>query len=66
MTTYSVPDMSCGHCKASIEKAVTGADPKAAIRVDLDKRTVDIESTLPQPAIIAALDEAGYPATPAS
>lgn len=66
MTTYSVPDMSCGHCKASIEKAVSSADPKAAIRVDLDKRTVDIESTLSDPAIIAALDEAGYPATAAS
>lgn len=66
MTTYSVPEMSCGHCKASVEKAVSSADPKAAIKVDLDHRTVEIDSALPQPAIIDALKEAGYAATPAT
>jgi copper chaperone len=66
MTTYSVPEMSCGHCKAAIEKAVSEADPKAAISVDLDHRTVSIDSALPQPAILGALNDAGYAATPTS
>jgi len=65
MTTYSVPDMSCGHCKASVEKAVSAADPQADIKVDLEHRTVQIESGLPQPAILDALKDAGYAATPA-
>ena len=31
----SVPDMSCGHCKATIEKAVTAAG--GTVSVDLDR-----------------------------
>jgi hypothetical protein len=27
MITLNVPDMSCGHCKATVEKAVAGVDP---------------------------------------
>ncbi|KAE9625885.1 heavy-metal-associated domain-containing protein [Parasedimentitalea maritima] len=29
ITTFSVPDMSCGHCKSAIEKAIGQADISA-------------------------------------
>ncbi|MFT5061649.1 MAG: copper chaperone, partial [Polaromonas sp.] len=31
MTNYFIPDMSCGHCKATIEKTVLGLDPDATL-----------------------------------
>ncbi|WP_172329903.1 heavy-metal-associated domain-containing protein [Mangrovicoccus sp. HB161399] len=60
---FSVPDMSCGHCRASIEKAVKGADPAASLAFDQDSRQVEIGSGLDAPALTAVLAEAGYSAT---
>lgn len=60
---FSVPNMSCGHCVASIEKAVTVADPAAWVECDLDSRTVDIDSVLDVAQVQATLDKAGFPAT---
>ena len=42
MTTLSVPDMNCGHCKASVEAAL--APLGRQIVVDLAKRTVTLDS----------------------
>ena len=64
MTTYSVPDMSCGHCKATIEATVRAQDPQAALTFDMPGRTVTVQSTTPEADLRAALDAAGYPATP--
>ena len=47
MTTFSIPEMSCGHCKAKIEDAVMDADEGAVIAFDMDAREVEIDSTLP-------------------
>jgi len=63
MTKLNVPDMSCGHCKAAIEKAVAGVDAKASVSVDLDNRTVSITSTINDAALIDALKAGGYEAT---
>jgi copper chaperone len=37
----SVPDMSCGHCKATIEKAVTAAGGTVSVDLDWHEVTVD-------------------------
>lgn len=63
MTTFNVPDMSCGHCTAAIEKAVTAADASAAITFDMDARTVDITSTLNDATLTQTLASEGYPST---
>lgn len=62
MTTFSIPDMSCGHCKASIEAAVLKLDPEASVIVDLPARRVDITSTQPDQALVNALGAVGFPA----
>lgn len=62
---FAVPEMSCGHCKAAIEKAVTGADPKAALEFDMDNRVVSIESGLAAAELTEILSKAGYESTAA-
>ena len=65
MTKFNVPDMSCGHCKAAVEKAVASIDPAAKVQVNLDDRTVEIDAAVEDAALIAALKSEGYEATPA-
>ncbi len=66
MTEFNVPDMSCGHCKTAIEKAVAGVDPTADVQVDLAARKVRIKSDRSDGAMIAAIKAAGYDAALAS
>lgn len=59
MTTLSVPDMSCGHCKASVEAALNPLAGK--VEVDLASRTVHTEGG-DVAAMLRALDKIGFPA----
>lgn len=63
MPTFSVPDMSCGHCKAAIEKAIGGADSAAKIEFDMEARTIDVTSDLSLADLTALLGKEGYPST---
>ena len=64
MTTFHIPDMSCGHCKATVEKAIKLLDPEAHINFDMEARRVALDSAMDAEKVRAALSEAGYPATP--
>jgi len=59
---FHVPDMSCGHCTATIEKGVKAADATARVASDLASKTVEITSTLDAPALQKVLADVGYPA----
>ena len=60
-TSYSVPDVSCGHCRTAIEREVSTVAGVAAVKVDLDTKTVTVSGDrLDAAAIVAAIDEAGY------
>ena len=63
MLELHVPDMSCGHCVATITKSVQALDPSADVKTDLSTRTVSIETTADVKAVTAARDDAGYPST---
>lgn len=63
MSRFSVPEMSCGHCTAAIEKQIKTADGAATVACDLTDRTVTVGSTLSAEAVIAAMQKAGYEAT---
>lgn len=60
MTTLTIPDMGCGHCKATVEQTVRRVAPEARAEVDLAARTLATDAA-DLPAVIAALTEAGYP-----
>jgi copper chaperone len=62
MTTLSVPDMSCNHCKATVETALAAVPDTGAVTVDLTSRKVEVSGPAPAKALIEALDQAGYPA----
>jgi copper chaperone len=61
--TLSVPEISCGHCKSSIEGAVAPLDGVATVEVHIDERTVDLDydgTDTTFNAIVAAIEEQGY------
>lgn len=57
--TYSVPGISCDHCKRAIETEVAAVDDVTAVDVDVEARTVRVVGG-GDDAIRAAIDEAGY------
>lgn len=62
--TLTAPDISCGHCVATVQTAVGALAGVASVEADADSKRVEvafdpIRVTLPQ--IEAAMDEAGYP-----
>ena len=64
MITFHIPDMSCGHCKATVEKTIHALDPVAQIEFDMVARRISIESTTDAARVQASLADVGYPASP--
>ncbi|EEW24315.1 heavy-metal-associated domain-containing protein [Rhodobacter ferrooxidans] len=63
MITLSIPDMSCGHCSASVQQALGALPGVSGIVVDLNSRTVTVDAAPAPQALIAALDGIGFPAS---
>ncbi|RWG19719.1 MAG: copper chaperone [Mesorhizobium sp.] len=60
MLKLKVPDMSCGHCASTIEKAVKSVDPAARVTVDLRSSTVAVETKADETTICDVIKAAGY------
>ncbi|MCL1693476.1 MAG: copper ion binding protein [Actinomycetia bacterium] len=61
--TLNVPEISCGHCKSSIEGAVSPLDGVDKVEVHIEERTVDLDydgSNTTFDSIVAAIEEQGY------
>jgi copper chaperone CopZ len=56
---YSVPGISCGHCRAAITGEVTTVAGVSAVDVDLDDKLVTVTGD-GDAAVRDAIDEAGY------
>ena len=58
----SIPDMSCGHCKVTVEQALLAIEGVKRASVDLDARTVSVEysDSVSEDALRVAVSEAGY------
>lgn len=63
MYHLNVEDVTCGHCAATVEKAVKAADPKAKVAVNLEAKSASIESEIGPDVFIAAIEDAGYRAS---
>jgi copper chaperone CopZ len=58
--TYSVPGISCGHCKAAIEGELAPLDGVESALVDIDAKTVIVIGEITEVDVRSAVDEAGY------
>ncbi|WP_420453486.1 heavy-metal-associated domain-containing protein [Ilumatobacter sp.] len=58
-TTYSVPEISCDHCRTTIESALAGIDGVGSVDVDLDAETVTVAGG-ERDAVVAAIEDAGF------
>lgn len=61
--TFSVPDMSCNHCKMRIEKTMNESGRVKSLNIDLATKKVSLESDLDENELVALFDKAGYDAT---
>lgn len=57
--TLSVPEISCGHCKETIEGAVSPLGGVHSVRVDLEAKTVHVDGG-DRAAIMKAIEAVGY------
>ncbi|MGB9988868.1 heavy-metal-associated domain-containing protein [Massilia sp. SM-13] len=65
MYQLEVQNMTCGHCAATVTKAVKAIDSAATVNVDLAAKTVAVSSSAPLEVVRAVIAEAGYPVTKA-
>ena len=58
---FSVPDVSCGHCRAAITAEVERVPGVMGVDVDLEAKRVQVVGDAIDPEDVrAAIDEAGY------
>lgn len=61
MMTFSVNDMTCGHCVSTITRAVNAVDPAARVQADVATHRVQIESSQASAdQLSGAIRDAGY------
>ncbi|HOC20342.1 MAG: heavy-metal-associated domain-containing protein [Chloroflexi bacterium] len=61
--TYTVPNISCGHCVRTIQNEVAELEGVRAVKADLGTKSVEITFDAPatEEAIKALLAEINYP-----
>jgi copper chaperone len=58
---YSVPGVSCEHCRVAISAEVAAVSGVVSVEVDLEKKLVSVHGTgVDDAQVRAAIDEAGY------
>ena len=59
---FTVPEISCGHCKETIESIINSLDNVETVNVDIDQKSVVVNSSsdLDLPLVSRMLDEQGY------
>ena len=61
--TYTVPGMSCDHCKHAVTQELLAVAGVEAVDVDLDSKLVTVRGAgLDDETLRSAIDEAGYEA----
>ena len=57
-TTFTVPDMTCGHCEKTIRNALNEALPGAEVSINLSSHKVVVDGDAE--TAMAAMHEVGY------
>lgn len=63
--TFSIPEISCGHCTSSIESALKELAGVNAVLTSIENKSATVEFTAEtnEAAIIEAIDNIGFTAT---
>lgn len=64
MTQFNISGMSCAACVARVEKAVNSVEGVSSCSVSLLTNSMGVEGTADEKAIIKAVENAGYGASP--
>ena len=62
---FKIDNMTCGGCARSVTRAIQKLDPAAQVEADQASHEAKVQSSADPGALLAALAEAGYPATQA-
>ena len=59
---FTVPEISCGHCKDTIESTLNNFESIESVSVDIEKKSVEVisSSDLDMMDVSQLLDEQGY------
>lgn len=61
--TFRVPEVSCGHCKSSIETALQPLNGVVEAEVNLDAKVVSVDfddAVVDRASVVRAIESAGY------
>ena len=61
-TKFNVPEISCGHCKETIESSINSLKNVETVNVNIDQKSVHVKSSsdLDLSLVANMLDEQGY------
>ena len=61
-TKFTVPEISCGHCKETIESTINSLENVETVNVDIEQKSVKVKSSsnLDFSLVSNMLDEQGY------
>ena len=61
-TVFTVPEISCGHCKDTIKSTLNNVESIESVSVDIEKKSVEVisSSDLDIMNVSQLLDEQGY------
>lgn len=60
LRTYSVPTISCEHCKRAIEAEVGKLDDVDIVEVDVVEKIVTVQGAARDDVVRSAIEDAGY------
>ncbi len=66
MIELKVEGMSCSHCAATVEKALSDVRGVRSVAVDLSRGTAKVEGEAPVETLVAAVTAEGYRAAPSA
>lgn len=64
MTELKIEGMTCGHCQKSVSDALKGVEGVREVQVDLGAGLARVKGSADPAALVAAVEEEGYAASP--
>jgi copper chaperone len=64
MTELKITGMTCGHCQSAVKNALESVSGVETATVDLEQGLARVEGQADTQALVAAVEEEGYQASP--